>query len=62
MISYFINSGITKKKTGVKAFVEKLSCARGWFIRKGNAIVLYFSEETPVVKQYLKYSRGPMLR
>ena len=60
MISYFINSGITKKKTGVKAFVEKLSCARGWFIRKD--IVLYFSEETPVVKQYLKYSRGPMLR
>lgn len=61
MISYYMNSGIIKGKAGVKAFVEKLSCTRGWFTRKGKIIVLYFTEETPVIKHYLKYDRGPNL-
>ena len=59
MISYYMNSEIIKGKAGAKAFVEKLSCTRGWFIRKD--IVLYFTEETPVIKHYLKYDRGPNL-
>jgi hypothetical protein len=58
MISYFMNSGIVKGKAGVKAFVEKLSCTRGWFIKKDNIAVLDFTEE-PVIKHYLKYDRGP---
>ena len=46
---------------GVKAFVEKLACARGWVERKGSVLVLLFTEENPVIKQYIKYTRGPTL-
>lgn len=48
---------------GVKAFVEKLACARAWLVRKGpNLVVLRFTEENPVVRQYMRYSEeGPTL-
>lgn len=40
---------------GVKAFVEKLACARGWFLRRGRTLVLSFTEENPTIKQYTRY-------
>jgi len=40
---------------GVKAFVEKLACARGWFLRKGRVLTLSFTEENPTIKQYTRY-------
>ena len=43
---------------GVKAFVEKLACARAWFVRKGELLVLLYTEENPVIKQYIRYWRG----
>jgi len=43
---------------GVKAFVEKLACARGWFLRRGRGLTLSFTEENPTIKQYIRYSRG----
>ena len=47
---------------GVKAFVEKLACARAWFVRKGEVLtMLLFTEENPVIKQYLRYQEGPSL-
>jgi Transposase DDE domain group 1 len=46
---------------GVKAFVEKLACAKAWFVRKGEVLMLLFTEENPVIKQYLRYARGPTL-
>jgi len=46
---------------GVKAFVEKLACSRAWFVRKGETLMLLFTEENPVIKQYLRYARGPTL-
>jgi len=46
---------------GVKAFVEKLACARGWFVRKGEMLILLFTEENPTIKQYIRYARGPTL-
>ncbi|MDG7037084.1 MAG: transposase [Nitrososphaerota archaeon] len=68
VIKYFMKgaglarkAGPTATGVGVKAFVEKLACARGWFVRKGGILVMYFTEETPVVRQYLKYDRGPNL-
>ena len=54
---------IKKGSMGVKAFVEKLACARAWFVRKGELLVLLFTEENPVIKQYIRYWRrgGPTL-
>jgi DDE family transposase len=46
---------------GVKAFVEKLACARGWFVRKGKGLMLSFTEENPTIKQYTRYRTGPIL-
>jgi hypothetical protein len=46
---------------GVKAFVEKLACARAWLIRKGGAMVLVFTRENPTVKQYVNCVEGPTL-
>jgi hypothetical protein len=49
---------IKRGSMGVKAFVEKLTCARAWFVRKGELLVLLFTEENPVIKQYIRYWRG----
>jgi hypothetical protein len=49
---------IKKGSMGVKAFVEKLACARAWFVRKGELLVLLYTEENPVIKQYIRYWRG----
>ena len=46
---------------GVKAFVEKLSCARGWLVRKGTLTILRFTEENPTVRQYIRCLEGPTL-
>jgi hypothetical protein len=50
---------------GVKAFVEKLTCAMARFV-KGSVLILLFTEENLVIKQYIikrciKYARGPSL-
>ncbi len=52
---------IKRGSMGVKAFVEKLACAKAWFVRKGGVLVLLFTEENPVIKQYIRYARGPSL-
>jgi hypothetical protein len=52
---------VVKGRLGVKAFVEKLACAKAWFVRKGEVLMLLFTEENPVIKQYLRYARGPTL-
>ena len=49
---------IKRGSMGVKAFVEKLASAKAWFIRKGGVMVLLFTEENPVIKQYIRYARG----
>lgn len=47
---------------GVKAFVEKLACARGWLVRKGNLTILRFTGENPVIRQYIRcLEEGPTL-
>jgi len=56
-----MKSVIKNGSMGVKAFVEKLACARAWFVRKGEVLMLLFTEENPVIKQYLRYTRGPTL-
>ena len=56
-----MKSVIKHGSMGVKAFVEKLACARAWFVRKGEVLMLLFTEENPVIKQYLRYARGPTL-
>ncbi|MGI0078163.1 MAG: hypothetical protein ACRECH_00885 [Nitrososphaerales archaeon] len=39
---------------GIRAFVEKLACSRGWFPRIGNdTIALFFTLENPTIKQYI---------
>jgi Transposase DDE domain group 1 len=40
---------------GVKAFVEKLACAKGWFLRRRRTLILSFTEENPTIKQYTRY-------
>ncbi len=52
---------VKKGFIGVKAFVEKLACARGWLTRVGDTIVLMFTEENPVIRQYMRCSEGPSL-
>ncbi len=57
-------SVIKKGFIGVKAFVEKLACARGWLARRrmgDDTIVLMFTEENPVIRQYMRCSEGPSL-
>jgi hypothetical protein len=47
---------------GVKAFVEKLACAKAWLVRKREEVlVLLFTDENPTIKQYIRYARGPTL-
>ena len=46
---------------GVKAFVEKLACARGWLARKGTLTILRFTEENPTIRQYIRCLEGPTL-
>jgi hypothetical protein len=38
---------------GIRAFVEKLACSRGWFSRIGNDIALFFTPENPTIKHYI---------
>src|SRR5437016_13438853 len=46
-----MKSIIKRGSMGVKAFVEKLACAKAWFVRKGGGVlVLLFTEENPVIK------------
>lgn len=53
---------LKKGFVGVKAFVEKLACARGWLVRKGNLTMLRFTEENPVIRQYIASpEEGPTL-
>jgi hypothetical protein len=54
-------SVIKKGFIGVKAFVEKLACARGWLSRTGDTIILLFTGENPVIRQYMRCSEGPSL-
>ena len=51
---------LSRGSIGVKAFVEKLACAKAWLVRKkeGEVLMLLFTEENPVIKQYIRYSRG----
>jgi len=46
---------------GGKAFVEKLACARGWLVRMGDTIILKFTEQNPVIRQYMRCSEEPSL-
>jgi hypothetical protein len=46
---------------GVKAFVEKLACARAWLTRIGSMTILRFTEENPAVRQYIRCLEGPTL-
>ncbi len=52
---------VRKGFIGVKAFVEKLSCARGWLVRKGNLVILTFTHENPTIRQYIRCLEGPTL-
>jgi len=52
---------IKKGFIGVKAFVEKLACAKAWLVRKGSLIILMFTEENPAVRQYIRCMQGPTL-
>lgn len=53
---------IKKGFIGVKAFVEKLACARAWLIRRGSITILRFTEENPAIRQYIRYlNEGPSL-
>ena len=39
---------------GIRAFVEKLACSKGWFSRIGkDAILLTFTKENPTIKHYI---------
>ena len=56
-----MKSIIKRGSMGVKAFVEKLAYARAWLVKKGEFLLLLFTEENPVIKQYIRYTRGPTL-
>jgi hypothetical protein len=45
---------------GIKAFVEKLACAKGFFKRVGDPIILNFTGVNPVMRQYVEcQEEGP---
>lgn len=52
---------VRKGFIGVKAFVEKLACSRAWLSRKGDAMILTFTQENPTVRQYIRCIEGPTL-
>lgn len=45
---------------GIRAFIEKLTCARGWFSRTGGSdtLVLFFTPENPAIKHYINCTLG----
>jgi hypothetical protein len=43
---------------GVKAFVEKLACAKAWLVRRGDATILAYTSENPTVRQYINCRQG----
>jgi len=47
---------------GVKAFVEKLACAKGWLVKRESVVILRFTEENPTIRQYIRcVEEGPTL-
>jgi len=50
---------VKKGFIGIRAFVEKLACSKGWFSRKGNdTLKLFFTPENPTIKHYINCTLG----
>jgi hypothetical protein len=50
---------VKKGFVGIRAFVEKLACSRGWFSRIGkDTILLLFTKENPTIKHYINCTIG----
>lgn len=50
---------VKKGFIGIRAFVEKLACSKGWFSRKGSdSLLLLFTLENPTIKQYINCTLG----
>jgi hypothetical protein len=43
---------------GVKAFVEKLACARAWLVKKESVTILAYTNENPTIRQYINCLEG----
>jgi hypothetical protein len=43
---------------GVKAFVEKLACAKAWLVRRDEVTILAHTNENPTVRQYINCMQG----